>query len=436
MYNKRDTVFHKTAARLKALAAHTLGSLTTFPVPGTNSEDPSKFCESGPVGDLEADPEVLKLLLSEDNIKDETDLFIGTEPVTSLFRFEREKFKPPPPPLPLRPKFSKSKAKRERPKRDYKLERERRRQAQAALAAENALLLDSSPGFRAPRATRSTRAALAAIEAELVAVSTQSPSIDVVSGTLTRNEITLISEVQKPNGSETAKIADHPVKSRDDRTLLQMPQAGESETAVAGHSEWPKVDLTLPSQEPKANGSENAEVTDHPMGNILDAQGLRASGSDNAEVADHLMSDPTLPSEGKTSGYGTAEVTDHINRPKDDDLILPSQPKPSGVQAIVADHIEWPNVHPRPRSWRREHVLLPGQGAPNMVESMDNQGSFKNFDRGWILPSGSRRHGRAVPEPQPTRDLLPPPRKRARPGKWILPGSSQDFVLTDAIHRD
>lgn len=289
LYNKRDTVFHKTAARLKVSAAHILTSLSTLPPLNTGDHSFKAPFEGGSIGDLEGDPETLKLLLSEDIIRNDIPFVIDAEPITSLFRFERERLKPPPPPPPPPPPKP-PKAKKERPKRDYKMERERRKQVQAAHAAENAMLLDSSPGFRAPRATRSTKAALAALEAEIAAGSTQSPSMD---------------------GSASGGVE--------------------------------KLDAALSSQAVTVSGSETAEVVIHP---------------------------------------------------------------------------ERPSIFPRPRSWRREHVMLPGQGGPNMVESMDDQGSFKNFDRGWILPSGSRRHGRAVPEPQPIRDLLPPPKKRARTGKW------------------
>jgi hypothetical protein len=50
---------------------------------------------------------------------------------------------------------------------------------------------------------------------------------------------------------------------------------------------------------------------------------------------------------------------------------------------------------------------------------MDDHGSFKNFDRGWILPTGSRRHNRAIPEPSLSSDAQPP-RNRPRTGKIIM----------------
>lgn len=58
-------------------------------------------------------------------------------------------------------------------------------------------------------------------------------------------------------------------------------------------------------------------------------------------------------------------------------------------------------------------------GVPQMVEDVDNQGSFKMFDAGWILPSGQKRGGRQPVE----KSSPPPPKKRMRTGWWhvILP---------------
>ncbi|KAI6112894.1 PHD-zinc-finger like domain-containing protein [Pisolithus sp. B1] len=62
--------------------------------------------------------------------------------------------------------------------------------------------------------------------------------------------------------------------------------------------------------------------------------------------------------------------------------------------------------------------------VPQVVEDVDNQGSFKMFDAGWILPSGQKRGGR-----QPLdRSSQPPPKKRAR----IDRGMSHASMLSGA----
>ena len=74
---------------------------------------------------------------------------------------------------------------------------------------------------------------------------------------------------------------------------------------------------------------------------------------------------------------------------------------------------------------RRRQGDLPGQSSdPPVVESVDNQQSFKLFKSGWILPPTARRSGRVPPSPIEKPDG-PPPRKRQRTGKfdyaiWLL----------------
>ena len=117
---------------------------------------------SPPIGDLEPPLNLLELLVSVDAIKDDVDLILTNDPLNSLFNFEFGQLKPlPPPPLPLPPKGPNPKPKRGRkPKAVI---------AAPATAAETAnevqVVLDSSPGFRAPR-TRRAVAAAAAFEAE------------------------------------------------------------------------------------------------------------------------------------------------------------------------------------------------------------------------------------------------------------------------------
>ena len=62
---------------------------------------------------------------------------------------------------------------------------------------------------------------------------------------------------------------------------------------------------------------------------------------------------------------------------------------------------------------KRPPIISPGQvDVPPVVDDVNKQESFTNFEKGWILPSGSRRGGRAPPEKLD----LPPPRKKQRTG--------------------
>ncbi|KAH7890921.1 PHD-zinc-finger like domain-containing protein [Phlebopus sp. FC_14] len=77
----------------------------------------------------------------------------------------------------------------------------------------------------------------------------------------------------------------------------------------------------------------------------------------------------------------------------------------------------------KPTRWRRGPTTLPGQSdAPPMVDNVDNQGSFKMFDAGWILPTGQKRGGRQTVD----RQSLPPPKKRMRTDR----GTSNVSVLS------
>ena len=296
-------MFYKTASRLKSASVSILLSLEGLVLhPGSeDSEEAQSF--SNNTGDLEASNEILHMLLSEESIAEEATFLLDTDPVTSLFRYELPKKKPlpPPPPTPTPPPKEPTpppKPVKEPRKRDYKAERERRKLMLAEQAAESSAILNSAPDFRAPRATRRTKAALDALEAEIAAEASRS-SASVV------------------------------------------PAEGSS---VAGEGTQPDAQPSQPSTPPRA---------------------------------------PTL--EPKTAA--SAQVSPSVEKQMS-----------------------------RPRSWRRDHVVLPGQGGvPNIVESVDNHDSFVNFDRGWILPQGIKRHGRPAPE-SPPRDS--PPRKRPRIGKF------------------
>ncbi|KAL0068121.1 hypothetical protein AAF712_004781 [Marasmius tenuissimus] len=56
-------------------------------------------------------------------------------------------------------------------------------------------------------------------------------------------------------------------------------------------------------------------------------------------------------------------------------------------------------------------ISLPSQ--PELLDSVDNKGSFRFFNAGWILPPDQKRGGRGTATERPP---LPPPRKKARTG--------------------
>ena len=77
--------------------------------------------------------------------------------------------------------------------------------------------------------------------------------------------------------------------------------------------------------------------------------------------------------------------------------------------------IESPSAERDERSWSKKRLSIssiPQAASPQVVNDVDNRGSFHMFNAGWILPPDQRRGGRAPVD----RQLLPPPKKRQRTG--------------------
>lgn len=127
-----------------------------------------------PIGDLEPPLELLELLVSEELIRQDTNVVMTSQPIESLLSFEMPNIRPlapPPPPPKAKPKpqpqpphqtqpeeSEQEKGRRPRAKVDRKAALERKR-------LERLRALDNSPGFRAPR-TRAAMAAAVAFEAD------------------------------------------------------------------------------------------------------------------------------------------------------------------------------------------------------------------------------------------------------------------------------
>ncbi|KAJ7027919.1 bromodomain and PHD finger-containing protein 3 [Mycena alexandri] len=177
LYNKDGTIFRKTALRIQATAQPILvdlDRLSSSPALRTEPPDGNAPSWTPPViGDLEPPLAILELLVSADAIKDDSDLLLSADPITSLFNFELEKKKPlPPPPAPPPapsappPRPSKPTTKVEKKKRDREADRERSRErrrklkaaAEAEKAASAAAMASASFG---PRRTRGAIAAAA-----------------------------------------------------------------------------------------------------------------------------------------------------------------------------------------------------------------------------------------------------------------------------------
>ena len=230
LYNKSGTPFHKAAARVKKEANNLLNLLEPWKLahpphvaqPVING-DASRENDAGdndnhsaaaevppPLGDFEPPLDVLDLLMSSDLIREDLNMELDADPVTTLLNYELARVKPiptdaptpPAAPPPQRKKKGKreKKAEAERVKankeakeresaaaRAAQLDKEEEEEEEAERAMNAAMMgdeenrelddlekerrpelyatLDSSAGFRAPR-TRGAMAAAAAFEAE------------------------------------------------------------------------------------------------------------------------------------------------------------------------------------------------------------------------------------------------------------------------------
>ncbi|KAG1823125.1 hypothetical protein EV424DRAFT_1321511 [Suillus variegatus] len=155
LYNKPGTSFYKTAQRIQISSQPILQELNSLaynhsPLTPPDPSDSSVLSQVS-IGDLEPLMETLQLLTSTQDIQDNTNLLLHTDPISSLFSFELPLVKPPPPPAPAPSPPPPPKSKVSKKKRIPKI--------------VEPGPLDTSPGFRAPR-TRRAHAAAAAFEAE------------------------------------------------------------------------------------------------------------------------------------------------------------------------------------------------------------------------------------------------------------------------------
>ena len=209
-YNEPSTPYFKTAVRIRNAAQALLGELDGLvhhrpaavldaepPTDGGKIEEVESHPEQldadvpmPPIGDLEPPLEILDVLMSEESVRNDTNLVLTSTPIESLLKFELPLIRPPAPPLPpvktfvSNPVLHERNRRKKQKEREQEQEREREREKErekgkekrarydrgAAIKRkreERHAALDASPGFRSTR-TRAGAAAAAAFEAEVV----------------------------------------------------------------------------------------------------------------------------------------------------------------------------------------------------------------------------------------------------------------------------
>jgi hypothetical protein len=216
LYNKPGTSFYKAAQRLQTSSRPILQELSSLVYNHPLLAPPDPFDPSIPsqtsIGDLEPLMETLQLLTSTQDIQDNTNLILDTDPLSSLFSFELPRLKPPPSPSPSPPP----------PPPKLKVPKKKR-----PLKGTEPGPLDTSPGFRAPR-TRQALAAAAAFEAEAGIEPEPQTGAELELGTASVTEVVSEPPKKRRKPSTMPGQAESPpmVTDVDSQGLFKMFDAG------------------------------------------------------------------------------------------------------------------------------------------------------------------------------------------------------------------
>jgi hypothetical protein len=314
------------------------------------------------IGDLEPPFEFLKLLTSIEAIQEETELLLDKNPLDSLFSFELAHLKPPPP-LPS--------LKLSKPKRDRKADLERKRKEREAEAAARALISGTRPRRKV---------------------------ITVVAATVSAIAVTADEEGE----------ADAEAEAEGEEELLDMEMVPEAETvpeAVPEKGAGEEQELEVEVEPERERGPES-EMAPQP----------EFAPAPEPETERRAEKEPELRKEDTTAESGAASRPVGPISPEAEaaaPFLTPEGPaiqaQPSSQKTQDAATVRIPRKRGPPR---RGSSLPSPSDAPPLVTDVDHKGSFKMFDKGWILPPEQKRGGRRPVERQPL-----PPKKRVKTGK-------------------
>ncbi|OSD04925.1 hypothetical protein PYCCODRAFT_1407209 [Trametes coccinea BRFM310] len=308
-YNQANTPFYRTALRIQSNLPTIFSDLDrslSMPQPpkleSAENEAAQLSVPSPPqsftrpeLGDLEPPLNMLEMLVSEELIRQDTNVVMMSTPIESLLNYELPNIRPPAPPPPPPKSKAKPKEKQKKPKMDRKAALERKRQ-------ERLSALDSSPGFRAPR-TRAAMAAAVAFEAEAsgdtptTAADAQAESSSAAGAREDgRNESSAERPPKKPRKSAVQPPLDVPltVEEVDNRKSFAMFERGW--ILPPDHKRGGRVPVErqpLPPPRKKAKTSRRSVSSSAPAerGSSLAAQTEASANAPEAELADNSASD-------------------------------------------------------------------------------------------------------------------------------------------------
>ncbi|KAL0954129.1 hypothetical protein HGRIS_005271 [Hohenbuehelia grisea] len=455
LYNKPGTPIYKTATRMQGTTKPFLDELDKLIVHRAPDDlaihDVDQMDMSNrltpPVetalGNLEPALQNLELLISSDVIADDLDTILDTDPLSSIFSYELAVPKPPPPPPPPKPRRPPKSAKMKRDRAgEYARRREQRRQAAEAEAA--APMIESevlSSGARAPR-TRGERAKLAAFEAE--ARGEVPLDDDGEEGTILDAsdpvEPSTVDAEGEPDEPVEGPVADGESFDPAEPPPAAGPDQSEPMAIDAETVERAPIDVDMPPEtmSPEVHPPHVDEV-DVPPQELTSPMDMEQDHLEPPRPDESEQPEPTsvVTEEPEPPSVPTAEQSELTS------VIEPEQPDPA--LAIEADQVDAvqeaqsepldastsepeptsepfsePEPEPEPpaasssRRKPRRSAQSPVE-LPPVVDDVDNQGLFKMFEHGWILPPEARRRGR----PPANRQPLPPkpqkpPKKRSK----------------------
>ncbi|PCH36434.1 hypothetical protein WOLCODRAFT_134245 [Wolfiporia cocos MD-104 SS10] len=139
-YNKSGTPFHRAAQKLQALAEPIMGELDKIAARRSVADESMEGAQerqTSVIGDLEPPLELLELLVSEAAIRNDTELILDKDPLSSLLSYELPNIRPQLPPPPPKPKRDrKADLERKRLERQLDVRGPRTRRGKAMLAQQ------------------------------------------------------------------------------------------------------------------------------------------------------------------------------------------------------------------------------------------------------------------------------------------------------------
>lgn len=205
---------------------------------------------------------------------------------------------------------------------------------------------------------------------------------------------------------------------------------------LAGPSTPPPQPQTQPQQQvqPPSTPHKRDRKAEKERRRLAREAALKAPPSLRAPRTRHALA---IAAAFEAEVAGPSEPREHDEQPAEQQQTEPPETEGEGgaVSATPEAGAEAAVKVPSKRKHRhkRDPIILPGQSeVPPVVDNVDEQRWFSNFDVGWILPNDHRRGGRPPTEKAP---LPEPRRKKPRTGRLHSDVSMLTLILIRVVCR-